>query len=936
MNFKKLLSLVMAIVIVLGVASFSASSADSTHSRLTHLTGEALIETNVPVRSFSDLDRLFDGDSSASHADTVPAQVPDGNGLFGDQWHGAGERNYIIVDLGDIYELSQMKTYWGWAPQAQPTWNTWEYDVPSSYEIYISETKEGLETAEPAQTVTGLSKNSSYIANSTATFSATGRYVKIVSTCVSGHYALREIEFYGARKPAVNALGASIRLESEGVVPGLRFGAKVDKTVLGIEGDWSYGDDSDIEFGMYVIPKDQLSADTTLVDFLNGGGQETALKIPARKILSQDETQIVYSTVLVGITEENFNRKIAAVPYVIKGGETTYFDEMSKSYLDVAVAAINSYENGNPNNITSDQYDALKLIVGDTEEEEEPSVPVGPHALITGIQVSGTTISSMFPDTRPLSIIVNGVNGEGTMSDSVIWGDELFITNEVYDVGDGTSTLFSLTFNLGKKYEVSRFFLGIGWDSAGIVSADLLGSNDGATWTPVATGLATGSYWETFQGGYAIISELSNVTYQYFRFDVKKLSASTNVQIFEAQFTGAPMGSDGGEEPAPPEDIVYYDIDAAAQAKGYRNNSILPASLFVPLGTTYGGYKIDGTYRLDADTLRMLTTVPCTGNGTVKYKDYNNFSEYIADKSYGVGYGPHCYGEQIVSAPVSKLSDPIYMSMALPSEGTTYQNVLHPSDPRNNGNNLHAVCTVSGCTRCNKVEYIRLNALGAFYLNQDKKDELSNYKDVQFKLCLGNIRLFVNTASGGWQQVKVDATPTSGNGYLYCLPWALEWNSATSKTYLDSCKSLTNVSRKTNYSEIPLTVGDFFFTKTFTGTDGKSYSIDERVLHFWGSQYNIANDDAILGIIASYDMWIEYDESIGIKLEDYFISSIGADWRYSNGSGGYITRQAFAGYKHAVSTEKITVYGHNLTPSNYDSLMPSTAITFFKNTLGIK
>ena len=756
MNFKKIFSIFLAIVMLLGIVSFPAFSADSTHSLLTHLDGFSLIETDLAIRSFSDLHRLFDGDSTASHANTTPAQSPDGNGLFGDNWKNSGDTNYIVFDLGDVYDLSQINTYWGWAPQAQPSWNNWEYDVPSSYSIYVANTREELKTASAVKTVSGLSKGSKFLANSTATFTATGRYVKIVSTYgAGGHYALRELEFYGARKPAVTLMGANIRLETYDLPAGLRFGAKLDKTLLGIEGDWTYGDASGIEFGMYLLPTNIITEGKTFVDYLNSGGQEIALKVPAKKILSQNDTYITYTAVLIDIPESDFGRAIAAVPYVTKNGETTYYNETAKSYIDVALAAINSYENGNPNNITLDQYNELKIIVGDTENEE-PEVA-----------------------------------------------------------------------------------------------------------------------------------------------------------------------------------LEYYDIDAAAQAKGYRNNSTLPASIFVDLGTTYAGYKIDGTYKLDANTLRMLTTVSCVGNGTVKYKDYNNFTDYIADKSYGLGYGKHCYGEQIVAAPVSKLSDPIYMSMVLPSEGSTYMNVQNPYDPRNNGNNMHAVCTVANCTQCNKVEYIRLNTLGAVYLNQDKKSELENYKDVQFKLCLGNIRLLIYTASGGWQQVKIDATPTSGNGSLYCLPWQLEWNTATSQTYLSNCKSLTGVSRKTNYSEIPLKVSDFFFSKTFTGTDSQSYTIDERVLHFWGSQYNISNDDAILGVIASYDMWIEYDKSIGINLEDYFISSIGADWRYSNGSGGTVTRQAFAGYKHAVSTEKTTVFGHNMGPSYYDTYMSGNALASVMNVLGI-
>ena len=752
MRIKKLVSLFMAVVMLSVCASFPTFSAD-THEKLTHLTGDSLVDTDVVHKSFSNPDRLFDGDSSASHANIQGATDPDGNGVFGYMWLEAGDTNYITIDLGGIYDLSQINIYWGWAPQAKPIWNSWEYAVPASYTIYVANTMQGLESATPVKTVSGLYKNSMGIADvSTANFSATGRYVKIVHTFGSGGcFALRELEFFGAEKLPITTLGASIRLEDDEVPTGLRFGASVDKTALSINDEWKYVEDSDIEFGFFLLPEEKLGNHETLTEYLFESEGES-LKIPARRILTQDSDTIVYTAVLTKIPESNFETSIVAVPYLRTADTVTYFKETTKSYMDVAVAAKSSYEKGNPNNITKEQYDVLLEITKDY---------VAP--------------------------------------------------------------------------------------------------------------------------------------------------------------------------------LTYYDIDAAAQAKGLNyNNATLPASLFVETEGSYLGYKIDGTYKVDEDTLRMLTTVDCIGNGTLKYKDYNSFTDYIAESYYGEGYGPHCYAEQITSAPVSKLSDPVYMSMVLPSEGKTYMDVLYPSDPRNNGNNMHAVCTVSGCTRCNKVEYVRLNALGAFYLNQNKKNELENYKDVQFKLCLGNIRLFVNTASGGWKQVKTDATPTSGNGSLYCLPWSLEWNSATSQTYLDSCKSLTNVTRKTSYSEITLKVSDFFFSKTFQGTDSNWYTIDERVLHFWGGQYNIANDDEILGIVASYDMWIEYDESIGIKLEDYFISSIGADWRYSNGNGGYITRQAFAGYKHAVSTEKITVFGHNLTPTNYDSLMPSTAIDYFKNTLGIK
>ena len=166
------------------------------------------------------------------------------------------------------------------------------------------------------------------------------------------------------------------------------------------------------------------------------------------------------------------------------------------------------------------------------------------------------------------------------------------------------------------------------------------------------------------------------------------------------------------------------------------------------------------------------------------------------------------------------------------------------------------------------------------------------------------------------------------------MPWQLEWNPATSETYLQNCQDVSVINRGT-YAEIPFKLGNFCFTKTFKGTDGNTYTIDERVFHFWGDQWSFRDDDAILAVIASYDMWIEYDEDCPIKVEDYLVSSIGADWRYQQGRG-FTTNQAFAGYKHAVSTEKVTVFGHNMGPSEYDTLVTEKDLALIKKYLGIE
>ena len=673
MNIKRLLSLFLAVVIVLGLMSFPAFSARNTHSTLTHLTGESLIETNVPVRSFSDLDRLFDGDSSASHADIVPAQTPDGNGFFGDQWHGAGERNYIIVDLGDLYELSQIKTYWGWAPQAHPTWNTWEYDVPSSYEIYISETKEGLETAEPAQTVTGLSKDSNYIADSVATLSATGRYVKIVSTCVGGHYALREVEFVGALKPAITLMGANIRLEEEGLSAGLRFGAQVDKAILGIEGEWAYNPDSDLEFGIYLLPEYKLEAGQTLAEYIEDGEQD-ALKVVAKKYFAQDKSSITYTAVLTEIPNDSFTKKIVAIPYVIANGETKYFNEITKSYVDVAYTAMKSYENGNPNNLSVEQYEVLKEIAKDYKE--------------------------------------------------------------------------------------------------------------------------------------------------------------------------------------PP---TYYDIDAAAAASGLNyNNATLPASVFVDLGTSYLGYKIDGTYKVDEETLRMLTTVDCIGNGKVKWVNFQDCGSWTGNL------------EQPEYAPVDLLDDPIYMSMILPSERRCFLQT------RTNGSFLDVA----------EDKWVNVMTIGAVYKNLD----VVIPDNAEFTLCISDVNLAIRTTkSNGWYKAINLKVPTVYN-HMYYLPWQLNGTLELKNriTYFD------------DHVEIKLTGADF------NGTEARKVlsQVEQCVYHFWGQMhYFDCKGSEVLGVASSYKVWVKEPEA-----QNYLVGGIGADWRDANGG----VLQAFAGYKYAITNTPTTLIGHNV------------------------
>ena len=165
------------------------------HSKLTHLTG-ADVTTSVEGNEYTNLDNLFDGDTTAANE---PGDTS-GNPTFMNGYYSSGWNNAIsfVIDLGDIYELSKIDTYWGWAPAEHPTWNSWQYQVPGTYTIYVADTLEGLDTAAPAAVVTGLERDpETFLGDSSAELATWGRYVKIAADPTGAQLALREITFVG-------------------------------------------------------------------------------------------------------------------------------------------------------------------------------------------------------------------------------------------------------------------------------------------------------------------------------------------------------------------------------------------------------------------------------------------------------------------------------------------------------------------------------------------------------------------------------------------------------------------------------------------------------------------------------------------------------------------------------------------------------------------
>ncbi len=196
------------------------------------------------------------------------------------------------------------------------------------------------------------------------------KYFKIDVTETSGTWLVWvESTFTGTPEPLVEepvtALGANIRLEGNGLSAGIRFGADIDKALAGIEGTYTYSDNAEIKFGMFLLPEEMLGG-ATLTAYLEAqdDGIGDALDIVARNILSQDDDMIRYTAVLIDIPETAWDQTIVAVPYMLVDGAYTYFEEKTQSYVGVAEKAIASFNSGNPNGITEDQYNDLLAIVG--------------------------------------------------------------------------------------------------------------------------------------------------------------------------------------------------------------------------------------------------------------------------------------------------------------------------------------------------------------------------------------------------------------------------------------------------------------------------------------------------------------------------------------------------------------------------------------------
>lgn len=270
----------------------------------------------------------FDGSKTTSHQVSVS------------QGDGTGELVSYIYTFHDSYTFKNISALWGETAAKGVT-------------VYVSDSTS--KWGEPVYTTTDSTLTTETVSSTTAyradyaINNIKGKYVKIVVTKTNktstSNLMLREVAFVGTtaepnRSEKIYANGGNIKLYSTSTdgKAAIRFAATVVKYNLGIEETYSYTEDALFKFGMFLLPKAMLGTSQTLTDYIKNGG-EMVLDIPAKKIYSQNDKYITFTAVLTEIPENKYNSDIVSVPYMLKDGEYTYFEEMTDSYLGVAKKA---------------------------------------------------------------------------------------------------------------------------------------------------------------------------------------------------------------------------------------------------------------------------------------------------------------------------------------------------------------------------------------------------------------------------------------------------------------------------------------------------------------------------------------------------------------------------------------------------------------------
>ena len=315
------------------------------------------VGVTVPTNT-ADSAYIIDGKNFDIPTDTTKQWKSDTLSSTGD---GTTPLMTLVVDLGDAYDVTKYAT-----TQANRYMKYVKFYASNDGQNWT----DAIE-ADPAWKQE--TSNQTWYTEGTLDFGGAYRYIKLevmtVANATNTYMNVYELAFVGVKGIAgvrenLVIKGGQIRLPNDKVSAGLRFGATLQKSFLGIEGDYKYDANATATFGMFVMPKDLLAKGQTLANYLVANDYEgQALKVPATKVYAQDGETVTFTAVLTNIPAQDYGRDIVAVAYVCIDGKYAFANEVTKNYMGVAQAVVDSYKAGSVN-LTATQLAALEEIVG--------------------------------------------------------------------------------------------------------------------------------------------------------------------------------------------------------------------------------------------------------------------------------------------------------------------------------------------------------------------------------------------------------------------------------------------------------------------------------------------------------------------------------------------------------------------------------------------
>lgn len=273
----------------------------------------------------------------------------------------------------------------------------------------------------------------------------------------------------------------------------------------------------------------------------------------------------------------------------------------------------------------------------------------------------------------------------------------------------------------------------------------------------------------------------------------------------------------------------------------------------------------DGLYTVNKNTILTLADskqVTVTGSGSVRWNEWKNFNKPKNDTYWSRG-----------EIPVSKLNDPIFCSMHLPSEANHYMN-------RTNGDIQYEPWDDTDGNAL---------VIGAVYRRADVDNLVL---PDEFTICLGRIKLWLYQTDSGYIQLEDNSVYPDDINCLYKEGWSGE-----TKLLDSSC-----VTYYDDHIEVKMT------KEIFEG----------YILHFWGRKRKYgATLETTKYAVCAFDCWVKEAEA-----ENIFVSAIGVDYRNASNE----IKQGFSGRSKLLTVNPHTLWGHSIPDSEYDNLVDTNRI----------